>query len=92
MMDIGGYSRILNKLKDAEDYLNKAMGLIDKYNLGLKLLVINRIGLAHVHQWKADYKTSEKMFMILSKYARIKRKFPLIFIFLFSILVNSTLI
>lgn len=62
MMNIGGYSRMLNNLKEAEYFLNEAMNLINKHDMQLKFWVINRIRLAHLHQFKKDYKTSEKAF------------------------------
>ena len=74
MMNIGGYSRLLNKLKDAENFLSEAMSLINKHDLGLKLWVINGIRLAHVYQWKEEYKTSEQMFYNIIKVCKTKKE------------------
>ena len=74
MMNIGVYSRLLNELKEAESFLNKAMKLISKHDLGLKFWVINGIRLAHVHQWKKDYETSEKMFYNIIKICKSKKE------------------
>ena len=74
MMNIGGYSRMLNKLEEAKRFLSEAMSLIKKHDLGLKLWVINGMRLAHVYQWKKDYKTSEQMFYNFIKVCKSKKE------------------
>ncbi len=74
MMSIGGYSRMLNKLEEAKEFLSEAMGLIKKHDLELKLWVISGIRLAHVYQWKKDYKISEQMFYNVIKVCESKKE------------------
>ena len=46
--EIGSYSRMLENFDEAEEFLDKAMVLIDEHDLGIKLWVQNGIRLAHL--------------------------------------------
>ncbi|WP_127718241.1 tetratricopeptide repeat protein [Halobacteriovorax sp. HLS] len=72
--EIGSYSRMLENLNQAEEFLNEAMALIDKHDLGIKYWVQNGIRLAHIYQWQGRYDIAEEMFYDLEEMCELKRE------------------
>ena len=58
---IGGYSRMLSALDEAEATLTEAVALADQLGDARSALV-NRIRLAHVYQWQRDFVRSNARF------------------------------
>lgn len=60
--EIGVYLRILRKLDAAEIYLLEAGRIISLESLPISLHLSQQIRLAHVYQWKKNFKLSNAMF------------------------------
>ena len=60
--EIGVYLRILRKLDDAEKYLLEAGRIIRSKSLSIPIQLSQQIRLAHVYQWKKNFKLSNAMF------------------------------
>ena len=58
---LGSYCRILNRLDEAQTYLEKAVAISQRENYPTTTL-INRIRLAHVHQWQRRFDLSDPIF------------------------------
>ena len=61
--ETGTYLRILSELDKAEELLVKALKIISDHKMGLRLEVQQKIRLAHVLQWKKDFKQSDQIFL-----------------------------
>lgn len=60
--EIGVYLRILRRLDDAEKYLLEAGSIISLKSLPISMYLSQQIRLAHVYQWKKNFKLSNAMF------------------------------
>ncbi len=58
---LGAYCRILGRLDEAQTYLEKAVAISQQENYPTTTL-INRIRLAHVHQWQRRFDLSDPIF------------------------------
>lgn len=70
---LGGWLRIMGELDEAEEILKEALTLIDgmtKVNPMRQLAA--RLRLAHVYQWKKDFKKSTPMFLSVLQDAQDK--------------------
>lgn len=56
---LGAYQRIMNQLDAAAETLNQAVELSKGH---AKFSLVNRLRLAHVHQWQKDYASSNQEF------------------------------
>lgn len=68
--EIGVYLRILRQLDEARDYLLKALEMIERHNMDLKVKVSCQIRLAHVYQWQGRFELSNPIFESLQEIAR----------------------
>jgi tetratricopeptide (TPR) repeat protein len=59
---LGHYSRLLNRLDEAERYLRQALDLSRQQDARIPLLV-NSIRLAHVYQWQGRFDLAEPIFL-----------------------------
>lgn len=68
--EIGTYLRILRHLDEARDYLLKAIDVIERHSLDVRLKVSAQIRLAHVYQWQCRFEQSNPLFEELLDLAR----------------------
>lgn len=60
--ELGVHLRTLGELDQAEKCLRESLGIIEDRNLGLKKEIQQKIRLAHVLQWKRNFKKSHELF------------------------------
>ncbi len=70
--ELGSYARILERLDEAEQYLDEAMTLIENHDLGVELWVQNGIRLAQVYQWQGRYEVVKQMFCDLEEICELE--------------------
>jgi len=71
--EAGVYLRILRKLDEAEKYLIEAGNVISQNLLPISVKVSQQIRLAHVYQWKGNFKISNKMFDEILKVCEVEK-------------------
>lgn len=59
---VGSYCRSLRRLDEAASFFDEALSLVEKHELGKKLEIANRIRRTHVHHWKGEFETSNRLF------------------------------
>jgi tetratricopeptide (TPR) repeat protein len=59
---LGTYLRILRRLNEAQDYLEKSLEIIERHKLYTTLKVQQQIRLAHVYQWQKNFSKSNELF------------------------------
>jgi len=72
--EMGSYARILERLDEAEKYLNEAVALIDKHDLGINLWAQNGLRLAHIYQWQSRYEIAEEIFTDIEEMCEMKKE------------------
>lgn len=60
--ELGHHLRVLGDLQKAEQLLRKALQIVHDHKLGLQWEVQQKIRLAHVLQWKREFKASDRLF------------------------------
>jgi tetratricopeptide (TPR) repeat protein len=60
--EVGVHLRSLGNLESAESYLLEALEIVKKNQLGIQFEIQQKIRLAHVLQWKLDFKSSDALF------------------------------